>query len=313
MSIENENATKISPENYWVYECRVIDEVVCDSHNQKEMLCARSMIGLIMPSIFSVSRKFADRYPGYRTTDMMMVYGAIIDLDCKQTFETKQETLQHIENAIHGKVKLQKLCTDCLDLGELTEAVEVLRKRVREKGFSVRCWLMGNRGYRVMWVDPKCCIQYISGVDVNLEMAAYMQKYLGAACCSEISELCNLKCVVSNVANMGPYFPIIPLDEVLGNTRLHQTDDDDIIDEVRSFWEELKDNMPCWEDCTQFHTKCGECNESCVVSQLPVRPHSMQQKYARIRSFVSSGLKDVHPHEVVIMWFAWGFTILLFA
>ena len=65
MSIEDENATKISPENYWVYECRVIDEVVCDSHNQKEMLCARSMIGLIMPSIFSVSRKFADRYPGY--------------------------------------------------------------------------------------------------------------------------------------------------------------------------------------------------------------------------------------------------------
>jgi len=65
MSIEDENATKISPENYWVYECRVIDEVVCDLHNQKEMLRARSMIGLIMPSIFSVSRKFADRYPAY--------------------------------------------------------------------------------------------------------------------------------------------------------------------------------------------------------------------------------------------------------
>jgi len=89
-------------------------------------------MGLIVPSIFSLSPGFDDLVPRgttWQPTAKMMVYGAIIDLDCKRVFGTEQDTLQRIKDAIHREVSLQQLCTDCLDFAKVTEAVKILCNR----------------------------------------------------------------------------------------------------------------------------------------------------------------------------------------
>jgi len=245
----------IAPEGYWTY-----------SYNEDDydVDYARSYLGVIVPSTFSVSTDFegSDKTNTslHGSSNQMMVYGAIMDLDCEHVFGTKKNTLRCIKDAINSRVSLRQLCADCPDFANVTEALEVLRAKVCEHGFPTTCWFMGGTGYRVMWVDPKCCIQYVPGLDMQLEMTAHMQTYLGAECIFEISKLCSMKSVVFNGAHgavkNGLYFPPIPLDEVPGNTIWRRTDKYAVEEKVARFWQEVQAVMPRWEYCTKLVTSC---------------------------------------------------------
>jgi len=243
---------------HWNYDNQDydVDHILFHITNQKCTVGARAKAGLVLPCVFSVGSGLAGQCG---ETDGMMLYAGIVDLDCRHTVHTKEHTLQHIADAISHEVTLQTLCMDCPDFARVTEAAEILRSALCDKGFSATSWFTGDTGYRVVWLDPKCYLMYHhhQGLNVARAMAAHMFAYLGATIFDQISNLCVFTNVVSNGAHGAAenglrHWPIL-LKADAGATLWCNTGQDAIIVQVLQLWSAVHANLPAsWHDCSTF-------------------------------------------------------------